>query len=47
MPFLQKESRKEFEHKSLETLLEEVFITYNQDWHVNLQTEMLFDLAVC
>ena len=44
MPFLQE---KEFEQKSLEILLEEVFITYNQDWHTNLQAEMLFDLAMC
>ena len=38
---------KIFEKKSLETLLNEVFLYYNVDWDLNPHTEKLFDLAVC
>ena len=39
--------KREFEQKSLETLLEEVFINYNLDWRVKQHAEMFFELAVC
>ena len=39
--------KREFEQKSLETPLNEVFIKYNLVWYVKQHTEMFFELAVC